>query len=389
MKHVSAVIGANFGDEGKGLMTDYFCSQNKKSLNIRFNGGAQAGHTVVTPDGKRHVFSHIGSGTFSGADTYLSEFFISNPILFLREYSALPEPEIYISGKSCISLPCDMMINQFAEDSRGDSRHGSCGLGIFETIMRSQDNSLKICFGDSLNGNKLHEKIKYINSIYAPKRLKDLGFENIPEKLLDLLSDDNITYNFIEDFFNMKKICHLSDDSILENYDNIVFEGAQGLLLDRDRTEYFPHLTPSNTGMKNIRNILNQFPEVNTEVCYITRSYFTRHGKGKFNSENNGIVSEFGLSDKTNQTNQYQGNFRYGLFDRSEFIKSVNIDKKYLSENDHISVCITHMDETDSKIICENENISPQNIANDINAELLYCSYGDTRKHVKKFGQIN
>ena len=97
MKHAFAVIGANFGDEGKGLMTDYFCSQNKKSLNIRFNGGAQAGHTVVTPDGKRHVFSHIGSGTFSGADTYLSEFFTLNPIMFMKEHSIIPECEIYIS----------------------------------------------------------------------------------------------------------------------------------------------------------------------------------------------------------------------------------------------------------------------------------------------------
>jgi len=388
MKHVFAVIGANFGDEGKGLMTDYFCSKHKKSLNVRFNGGAQAGHTVVTPDGKRHVFSHIGSGALSGTDTYLSEFFISNPILFLREYLTLPKPEIYISGKSRISLPCDMMINQFAEDSRGDSRHGSCGLGIYETIIRSQDNSLRICFGDSLNENQLHEKIKYINNVYVPKRLRNLGFENIPERLSDFLSNDNITDNFIEDFFNMKKICHLSDDSILEKYESVVFEGAQGLLLDCDRTEYFPNLTPSNTGMKNVRTILNQFPEVNTEVCYITRSYFTRHGKGKFNSENTEIISGFGLSDKTNQTNQYQGIFRYGLFDRSEFINSISLDKKYLSENNHISVCVTHLDETYNKIICENENISPQDIAGDINADLLYCSYGDTRNHIKKSGQI-
>ena len=85
MKKAYAVIGANFGDEGKGLMTDLFCRTDSSVINIRSNGGAQAGHTVCTSDGKRHIFSHIGSGSFAGADTYLSEFFILNPMLFSRE----------------------------------------------------------------------------------------------------------------------------------------------------------------------------------------------------------------------------------------------------------------------------------------------------------------
>lgn len=75
-----AVIGAGFGDEGKGLMTDYCCQRPKYTTVVRFNGGAQAGHTVVTPDGRRHVFSHFGSGTLRGAATFLSRFFICNPI---------------------------------------------------------------------------------------------------------------------------------------------------------------------------------------------------------------------------------------------------------------------------------------------------------------------
>jgi len=388
MKNVFAVIGANFGDEGKGLMTDYFCSQNKNSLNVRFNGGAQAGHTVVAPDGRKHIFSHIGSGTFCGTDTYLSEFFIINPIMFMKEYFTLPEPRVYISGKACISLPCDMMLNQFSENSRKDSRHGSCGLGIYETILRSRNDSLRICYGDSISANQLREKIKYINSIYAPSRLAELGFKSIPGDLSELLANDIITDNFIEDFFNMKKICYLSDDSILEKYDNIVFEGAQGLLLDCDRIEYFPNLTPSHTGMKNVRTILNQFPEVNTEICYVTRSYFTRHGAGRFDTENSGIVSDFGLFDKTNHTNQYQGNFRYGFFDRSEFIKSINLDRRYLSGNECVSVCITHLDETSGKLIDVNGIALPYEIAEDINADLFYSSKGETRNHIFRYNHF-
>jgi len=68
MKKCSIVIGSLWGDEGKGHMTDILCSE-MSTLNVRFNGGAQASHTVVTPDGKRHAFRHYGSGTFAGATT--------------------------------------------------------------------------------------------------------------------------------------------------------------------------------------------------------------------------------------------------------------------------------------------------------------------------------
>ena len=69
MKNVKIVIGASFGDEGKGLMTDYFASEAAKRrencLVICSNGGAQRGHTVTTPDGRRHVFHHFGSGVYA------------------------------------------------------------------------------------------------------------------------------------------------------------------------------------------------------------------------------------------------------------------------------------------------------------------------------------
>jgi adenylosuccinate synthase len=82
------VIGANFGDEGKGLLTDYLCAQGAGMV-VRFNGGANAGHTVVTPDGKRHVFSHFGSGSFCDVPTFLSPYFVCNPVLFFHELETL------------------------------------------------------------------------------------------------------------------------------------------------------------------------------------------------------------------------------------------------------------------------------------------------------------
>ena len=84
-KTARVVIGAQFGDEGKGRLTAHHVVEvGDDAIVVRFNGGAQAGHTVVAPDGRRHVFSHVGSGALTGAATYLSRFFVANPILFLK-----------------------------------------------------------------------------------------------------------------------------------------------------------------------------------------------------------------------------------------------------------------------------------------------------------------
>ena len=72
MKDIKIVIGANFGDEGKGLMVDYF-SQKPNSIVVCSNGGAQRGHTVTTPNGIRHIFHHFGSGVLNLSLIHISE----------------------------------------------------------------------------------------------------------------------------------------------------------------------------------------------------------------------------------------------------------------------------------------------------------------------------
>ena len=124
---MAVVIGAAFGDEGKGLITHLMASQyGRDAVVVRFNGGAQAGHTVVTNDSQRHVFRHFGSGSFVGAMTFLSRYFVSNPILFLEEIEALSllgiKPTVYIDPASPITTPYDMMINQIVEEVRGNQR---------------------------------------------------------------------------------------------------------------------------------------------------------------------------------------------------------------------------------------------------------------------------
>ncbi|MBR1592934.1 MAG: adenylosuccinate synthetase [Ruminococcus sp.] len=389
MKKAYAVIGANFGDEGKGLMTDYFCRKNNLTINIRTNGGAQAGHTVCTDKGERHVFSHIGAGYFAGADTYLSEFFIVNPMLFIKEKNTLEDlkNKIFIDRRCRITLPCDMLLNQFAERLRADSRHGSCGTGIFETITRCGSPENCILYGDIKNSlectDGLARKIKSVNTGYCLERAENLGItrENSPE-FFELLENDNITLNYIDDLMCMKELCIETNEKIIENYDAAVFEGAQGLMLDRDREDYFPNLTPTNTGMKNVRSILGRLERRDTEVCYVTRSYFTRHGAGRFDTECKEIKEKYNLYDKTNVVNEFQGNFRYGFFDLPEFMKSLEIDRKY-AENDKISIAVTHLDMTDGMIICRTGKLMPEGIGYMAKAEKVYKSCGETAADIK------
>lgn len=115
-----AVVGAGYGDEGKGLLVDALAhGRGAGTVVVRHNGGAQAGHTVTAPDGRRHVFHHVGSGSLAGAATHLSRHFVSNPAILAREIDALAAlgvaPRITADEGGLVTTPWDMMVNQFVE----------------------------------------------------------------------------------------------------------------------------------------------------------------------------------------------------------------------------------------------------------------------------------
>lgn len=352
MKTAKIVIGANFGDEGKGLMTDYFANeakkQNKSCLVVCHNGGSQRGHTVVSPSGLRHVFHHFGSGNFVGADTYLSSEFIINPIIFNRELSELKNKEAitkcFINRNCRFTTPFDMMINQIVEEYRGDSKHGSCGLGIFETIVRSRtDKSYTV---NEFSNTSICDMRIILNNIateYLPDRLKQLGIETIPAKWAAILNDkDNIIENYINDFCLMLENVQIINDDIVNDYDYVIFEGAQGLLLDQNNLSYMPHLTPSNTGIKNPLDIIGN-RQVDVEACYVSRTYMTRHGAGRFDTECKKSDINENIVDLTNIPNPYQDTIRYGMLMLDDLKNRILSDLSNANVNK--SIAITHLNE--------------------------------------------
>jgi len=330
MKTAYSVIGAGFGDEGKGLTTDYYAAKFAgNALVVRYNGGAQAGHTVTTPEGRRHVFSHFGSGSFTGAPTFLSRFFVCNPLLFMKELALLQNagvaPKVLVDATAPVTTPYDMMINQIIEESRGAARHGSCGMGFGETIERCEAGNPALFYADLANPAALKQKLNTIRQDWVPQRLARLGVQNIPAVWQDRIHADGVLQKFIDDtaaFLSIAKPA--AHDFLAATTATIIFEGAQGLLLDQTRGT-FPHVTRSNTGIKNILALAADAGVDSIDATYITRAYLTRHGAGPLTGELP-AAPYAGIEDKTNITNTYQGSLRFAHLDIAHLQKTIAAD---------------------------------------------------------------
>lgn len=390
VKNIKVVIGANFGDEGKGLMTDYFCHQaalrGENCIAVCHNGGAQRGHTVDTPEGLHHVFHHFGSGTFAGADTYFAEEFILNPMVFRQEWKELKklgiEPKVYINDRCMVSTPFDMIMNQVLEEKRAENRHGSCGLGIHETIERHKQGcvSFSSVFLSDYDGlNRINLEI--IRDKYFSRRMDDLGI-SLDDEWAEIFYSDSLIENFLCDLEFMNTHSIRMDEEVLNKYETVVFEGGQGLLLDQNNEEYFPHLTPSNTGLKNPEEMIKRlFPDSNVEVCYVTRPYLTRHGAGRLDNECYKEEINPNMEDLTNVPNPHQGTLRYGKMDFSELARRVHED--FSCRNGWgLSVAVTHRNEVDS-LFKSVDSIGLSDLKKFFGS--IYLSYGKTRDYVCKY----
>jgi adenylosuccinate synthase len=321
MKNARVVIGSSFGDEGKGLMTDYFTRQYGGTgvLVARCNGGAQAGHTVVADDGVRHVFSHFGAGSLAGADTLLSRHFIANPIIFQRERGELDrlgvQPRVSLDPGALVTTPYDMLINEMVETSRGAARHGSVGLGINETVTRSEAPEFRLAAGQALRDcGAAASLLRRIRDTWVPRRVAALGIGDEYERRRELVESDALLESWLavlDDFLQRVEVRW--DTDVLGEHENVVFEGAQGLALDQVRGT-FPHVTRSNTGVRNVVELMAELPPADVAVTYATRAYLTRHGAGPLPGELPDKPFP-GVYDRTNVPHAFQGTIRYALLD--------------------------------------------------------------------------
>lgn len=415
MEASPVIIGSGFGDEGKGLITDFESRRLSASVVVRFNGGAQAGHTVQEPSGSRHVFGHIGSGSFSGADTYLSSHFILNPLALQKELRELQPkmtrtPKIFVHQDAIVSTLYDMALNSLVELQRGSDRHGSCGLGINETVTRSEANPIgAIRFKDFRMANsvvsmlvQLELKLAWIRKSYVPQRLQALGIEEIPEpykSLFDRTDFDVMARELYQASLMIRELYELTDFFYDDDGDRCVFEGAQGLSLDEDLGD-FPHVTRSLTGLPYAMKAATELGLKALQPIYVTRCYSTRHGAGRLSNE--GMSFGGNPVDITNIQNEWQGSIRYAPLDiprMSEMIERDLERGKLLSKVLGVkleapTIALTCLDQIENEVrVITGRRASltlpvqklPKFIEDTLKIKVSHTSHGPTWKDVKYF----
>ena len=343
-----AVIGKNFGDEGKGFTCSRLASSLKNALIIKHNGGGQAGHTVEDPKGKwRFIHHQIGAGAEYHVPTLFAESFM--PDLFqlgkeVKEFTELFgfQPILYSEKNARVTTIDDVLLNMGAELARGENRHGSCGMGIEECVQRNAA-GYGITVEELARWSKqdLLDRLKQIRKEYAERRAKILKiYPSNP--YYEMLNNETVLENFVIEVKENVKLLKLvdADRKWLEKFQHLIFETGQGLLLDQDYEDYAPHLTSSKTGIHNPAVFLEKRGLFLDEAIYVTRPYVTRHGNGPLPCEVDPSELPGVGEDLTNRPNKWQGTLRYAKHESLEaFFAPVRRDRDsvdYLERKENI-----------------------------------------------------
>ena len=347
MRAAYAVIGAHYGDEGKGQVTAWLCRRlheiypDAKVLNVLTNGGCQRGHTVNIPERKfRHVFKHFGSGTPYGAHTHFGPEFIVNPMQFVKELDELEalglDPVVSCGWYNRVQLPVDMAVNQYLEQRRAvkGMEHGSVGFGINETLLRHERGRGKsfvdLAVNADLDDTGFIDGMVELSREYAHDRIieetnKESAFAEFEGKYFDFISKGCLRH-FTDDLLRMsRRINNGWQASRAYDHDFFVFENGQGLKIGQQTAVNFYHCTPSDTGAFSVLRAMSDMKLIGcnadgrTKVdrvvpVYVTRTYMTRHGAGDLDGREISVPPLNERTDETNVRNDFQGSLRYSLF---------------------------------------------------------------------------
>ncbi|MBI2449964.1 MAG: adenylosuccinate synthetase [Candidatus Nealsonbacteria bacterium] len=346
------VGGLGFGDEGKGSIVDYLVRTQGAKLVVRYNGGAQAGHNVVTPEGLHHTFSQFGSGTFvPGVKTHLSRFMILNPLGMVREEEHLRSLGIKdvfqrttIDELALVTTPFQIAVNRLLETWRGDKKHGSCGIGIGQTIEDYEKYGDKVLFAKDLkNPAIMSKKLEFIQKqcLQAVRSItSNLSNTETVKTELEWLECKNAVDYLVKEFSQFSACARIVGEKyltkLLEDSSPVIFEGAQGALLDRN-CGFKPHITKTDTTLANAYVLLREagYKGKITKIG-VLRAYATRHGAGPLPTEDEKLTKM--LNDDHNVYNQWQDNFRVGWLD-------IPLTKYAIMINDGVDfIALTNLD---------------------------------------------
>jgi adenylosuccinate synthase len=301
------VVDLGYGDAGKGTVVDWLCARGPYAAVVRFNGGAQAAHNVVTTDGRHHTFAQFGSGTFTpGVVTHLSRFMLVDPLALAAESAHLAAvgagdalERLTVDRDALLTTPYHRAANRARDTAL---RHGSCGMGIGETASYALTCGEAPRVGDCRSPARLRRRLRLLRD----RLFDELGPLDVPP--VDECADAFAAF--------AARVRITGEDFLpaLLRRGPVVFEGAQGVLLD-ERFGFHPYTTWSTTTFANAETLLDEAGPsargAGVRRVGVLRAYQTRHGPGPFVTEDPGLDRP----EPHNRHGRWQGAFRTGHLD--------------------------------------------------------------------------
>tara|TARA_B100001027_G_C16266421_1_gene332352 strand:+ start:2641 stop:3903 length:1263 start_codon:yes stop_codon:yes gene_type:complete len=336
MKNSLILVGTQWGDEGKGKIVDYY--SEKFSAVCRFQGGHNAGHTIYN-DKKKFVLHLIPSGIFyNHVSCFIGQGVILSLDSLLEEIETIESKGINLDGKLRISRYCSLLlpvhakIDQLREDNKnkiGTTRRG-IGPAYEDKTARRSIKAFDL-EDDSLLEDKLKNLLDYYNfQIENIHKAEKFNYQEVFENLKETYSKTSKFFGDVTD----------SLEEIYEKGNHILYEGAQGTLLDVDYGTY-PYVTSSNTLATSV-GVGSGFPKsIYANVLGVVKAYTTRVGEGPFPTE---LHDEYGekIAKIGNEFGATTGRPR-----RCGWLDLVAL--KYSAKlNNLTSLCVTKLDVLDS-----------------------------------------
>jgi len=336
MKNSLILVGTQWGDEGKGKIVDYF--SEKFSAVCRFQGGHNAGHTIYN-DEKKFVLHLIPSGIFyDHVSCFIGQGVILSLDSLLEEIETIESKGINLDGKLRISRYCSLLlpihakIDQLREDKKnkiGTTRRG-IGPAYEDKTARRSIKAFDL-EDDSLLEDKLKNLLDYYNfQIENIHKAEKFHYQEVFDNLKETYSKTSKFFGDVTD----------SLEEIYEKGNHILYEGAQGTLLDVDYGTY-PYVTSSNTLATSV-GVGSGFPKsIYADVLGVVKAYTTRVGEGPFPTE---LHDEYGekIAEIGNEFGATTGRPR-----RCGWLDLVAL--KYSAKlNNLTSLCVTKLDVLDS-----------------------------------------
>lgn len=366
------LCGMQYGDEGKGSFVDYLTHKVNAKCVVKYNGGSQASHTVVCPNGTTHRFAQLGSGMFKDdCETYITENMVVNPQNLMREIEQFAKetsknigdiiPRIHIHKDCCIVTEYHKLINRMRELASGDERRGSVGTGVSEVyrLVEESDELYKLY----LTMDEVYSEFTTNHILTALQDLKSYAYSFYKEnedkiwsncdkhtkkdllKMMQYLFDQNAIFNVLDTQYrplietpnelSLKTCLYDSYEHSIRNHNVVIWEGSQGLLIDKNYG-----VKPNTTYLDTTNNFALDIAYLKDEIkkIGIIKAFCSRHGMGIFPTKDEELSEK--IIDAHQDWTVWNGKPEYGWFDivLLKYAQSINnVDELYISCLDQLS----------------------------------------------------